>query len=101
MRILALSTLAAYWAKHPETEASLKHWYEVASAASWTCSNDVMLSFPKATVLNAERVRFEVAGGNYRMIVAFKYRSQVSFVKFLGTHKEYDQIDNVETVSQF
>lgn len=101
MRVLALSTLANYWAEHPETKASLKHWYEIASAASWTCSNDVMLSFPKAKVLNHERVRFEIAGGNYRMIVAFKYGSKIAFVKFLGTHKEYDQIGNVETVSQF
>jgi mRNA interferase HigB len=100
MRILSFNTLAAFSAKHPETKASLEHWYRVASAASWASSNDVMTTFPKAKAINDERVRFEVAGGNYRMIVAFKYRAQIAFVKFLGTHAEYGKI-NAETVSQF
>lgn len=51
-------------------------------------------------VLNRERVRFEVAGGNYRLVVAFDFRRQVAFVKFLGTHAEYDRVDAL-TVSQF
>ncbi|WP_448956629.1 type II toxin-antitoxin system HigB family toxin [Labrys neptuniae] len=50
-------------------------------------------AFPKAKVLNAERVRFEIAGGNYRLIVAFKFRNGIAFVKFLGTHADYDRID--------
>jgi mRNA interferase HigB len=100
MRILSLNTLVAFWTKHPETKSSLKHWHEVADAASWTCSNDVVQTFPKASVLSDERVRFEVAGGNYRLVVAFKYRSQIAFVKFIGTHAEYDKIDP-KTVSLF
>jgi mRNA interferase HigB len=51
-------------------------------------------------VLNRERVRFEVAGGNYRLVVAFDFRRQVAFVKFVGTHAEYDRID-ASTISQF
>ena len=54
----------------------------------------------KAKVLNRERVRFEVAGGNYRLVAAFDFRRQIAFVKFIGTHAEYDRIDALK-VSQF
>ncbi|MGH6818316.1 MAG: type II toxin-antitoxin system HigB family toxin [Stellaceae bacterium] len=100
MRILSLKTLVTYWTKHPETQASLQRWYEIASAVEWTSPNDLMLSFPKAVVLNGERVKFEVAGSDYRLIVAFKCRSKIAFIKFIGTHAEYDKIDAL-TVSMF
>jgi mRNA interferase HigB len=60
----------------------------------------VQTTVPKAKVLNRERVRFEVAGGNYRLVVAFDFRRQVAFVKFIGTHAQYDKIDAL-TVSQY
>jgi len=62
--------------------------------------NDVQAAFANAKVLNAERVRFEVGGGNYRLIVAFNFRCKIAFIKFVGTHGEYDKIDAL-TVSQF
>ena len=101
MRILSFNTLRDFWIKHPETEASLRHWYQIASGASWTTPSEVVLSFAKAKTVSADRVRFEVAGGNFRMIVAFHFKLQFAFVKFLGTHKEYDAIEDVTTVSRF
>jgi mRNA interferase HigB len=62
--------------------------------------DDVRRAAPKAKVLNRERVRFEVAGGNYRLVAAFDFRRQIAFVKFVGTHAEYDAIDAL-TVSMF
>ena len=53
----------------------------------------VVKTFTKAKKLNGERARFEVAGGNYRMIVAFNFKKAIAFIKFVGTHKEYDKID--------
>lgn len=93
MRIIARSTLVAYWAKHPETKAALTHWLNVAKAATWPDTNAVRVTFSKAKVLNGERVRFEVAGGDYRMVVAFDFLRQAAFIKFVGTHAEYDRID--------
>ncbi len=61
-----------------------------------TCSEP--LRSPRCS--SRERVRFEVAGGNYRLVAAFDFRRQVAFVKFVGTHAEYDRIDAL-TVSQF
>ncbi|QXX74322.1 type II toxin-antitoxin system HigB family toxin [Methylovirgula sp. HY1] len=101
MRILSFNTLRDFWTVHLETEASLKHWYRIASAAEWATPLEAVKSFPKAKTLNEERVRFEVAGGNYRMIVAFSFSLQIAFVKFIGTHAEYDAIDDVTTVSRF
>lgn len=100
VRIIKRSTLAEFWAAHPETRASLEGWLRVASAASWRTSAEVRASFSKAVVLNAERVRFEVAGGNYRLIVAFRFDLQIAWIKFIGTHSEYDAIDAL-TVSKF
>ncbi len=100
MRIVARNTVVAYWIRHPETRASLEHWLTVTRVARWANGNEVMADFSKARVLNGERVRFEVAGGDYRMIVAFHYRLQIAWIKFIGTHAEYDRIDAL-TVDQF
>ncbi len=100
MRIIARNTLVAFWEKHPETKAPLSHWQNVAKAADWNGVNDVQAPFSKAKALNDERVRFEVSGGDYRLIVAFDFRRAIAFVKFIGTHADYDRIDAL-TVTLF
>lgn len=100
MRLIARGTVIAFVAKHPETRASLFHWVGIAKAAEWANTGEVQLSFSKAKVLNGERVRFDVAGGDYRMIVAFDFRRGIAFIKFIGTHAEYDRVDAL-TVSLF
>ncbi len=100
MRVIARSNLVTYWSRHPETRSSLEHWLRVVSKASWRSPLDVTASFATAKVLNRERVRFEVAGGNHRMIVSFRFDIQIAWIKFLGTHAEYDVIDAL-TISQF
>lgn len=93
MRIIARHTLVEFWDRHPETRASLMHWLAVARAADWHNVVEVQGDFSKAKALNGERVRFEVAGGDYRMIVAFDFGRSIAFVKFLGSHAAYDRID--------
>jgi mRNA interferase HigB len=100
MRIIAKRTVAEFGAKNPAARASLEHWLRVTNAAIWVSTNDVQSAFSKAKVLNAERVRFEVAGGDFRMICAFDFRREIAFVKFIGTHADYDRIDAL-TVSKF
>ena len=78
----------------------MERWINLIRAAQWRSMDDVRLAVPKAKVLNRERVRFEVAGGNFRLVAAFDFPRQAVFVKFLGTHAEYDRIDAL-TVSQF
>jgi mRNA interferase HigB len=100
MRLIARSVLLAYAADHPETAISLDRWQKLIRAATWSSMEDVRSAAPKAKVLNRERARFEVAGGNYRLIVAFNFRRQIVFVKFLGTHAECDKVDALR-VSMF
>ena len=100
MRIIARSTLVEFWERHPETRAPLEHWERIAKASRWSTIHEVQVAFPKAKALNGERVRFQIHGGDYRMIVAFNFPHGIAFVKFIGTHTEYDRIDAL-TVSQF
>ncbi|HEY2534417.1 MAG TPA: type II toxin-antitoxin system HigB family toxin [Xanthobacteraceae bacterium] len=98
MRIVAWANLADFMRIHPEVRVPLVRWRDVVKGATWRSMDDVRAAFSNAVVLNGERVRFEIAGGNYRLIVAFKFGSQIAFVKFIGTHKEYDKIDALEVV---
>ena len=100
MRVIARNTLVEFWNEHPEARVALERWYRLIRAAHWSSMDDVQRAAPKSKVLNRERIRFEVAGGNYRLVIAFDFRRQVAFVKFIGTHAEYDRIDAL-TVSQY
>lgn len=91
MRIIARRTVVVYGNRHPATRAALSHWVTIVSTATWRNT---------AEVLNGERIRFEVAGGDFRLIAAFDFGRGIAFVKFIGTHAEYDRIDAL-TVSQF
>jgi len=100
MRVIARSVLVDFWGKHPEVKVSLERWHTLVRAAKWSSMDEIQKAAPKAKALNRERVRFEVAGGNYRLVAAFDFRRQIAFVKFIGSHAEYDRIDAL-TVSQF
>jgi len=100
VRIIARNTLLGYYDRHPLTRASLVHWYEVTAGARWTSTIEVASAFSKAKVVNRERVRFEIAGGDHRLIAAFHFPAQIAWVKFIGTHAEYDKV-NAATVDLY
>ena len=100
MRIVAWKVLSSYADKHPEAKVSLERWRTLVKTAKWSPMEDVRSAAPNAKILNGERARFEIAGGNYRMIVAFDFARSIAFVKFVGTHAEYDRIDAL-TVALF
>jgi mRNA interferase HigB len=100
MRVIARNTLVGFWTTHQEAKIALERWYSLVKAAHWTSTDAVRRAAPKSKVLNRERVRFEVARGNCRLVAAFDFRRQVSFVKFIGTHAEYDRI-NALSIAQF
>jgi mRNA interferase HigB len=100
MRVIAKSSLAAFYTSHPDAEAAIEHWYRIARGATWLSMNDVQGAFSKCKVLSGERARFDLAGGEYRLVVAFDFARKIAFVKFIGTHAEYDRVDAL-TVSQF
>ena len=97
MRVIAVSTLRDFWERHPDAEQPLKAWYEEATNATWAQPADIKARYRSASVLKNRRVVFNIKGNDYRLIVAVAYKLQVVYVKFVGTHKEYDALD-AETI---
>jgi mRNA interferase HigB len=97
MRVIAVSTLRAFWKRYPDAEQPLKAWYEEATSASWAQPADIKAQYRSASVLKNRRVVFNIKGNDYRLIVAIAYKLQIVYVKFVGTHKQYDAVD-AETV---
>jgi mRNA interferase HigB len=97
MRVIAVSTLRDFWQRYPDAEQPLKAWYEEATTATWTQPADIKAQYRSASVLKNRRVVFNIKGSDYRLIVAVAYKLQVVYVKFVGTHKEYDAVD-AETI---
>jgi len=92
-----VSTLRAFWQRHPDAEQPLNAWYEEATSATWTQPADIKARYRSASVLKNRRVVFNIKGNDYRLIVAIAYRLQIVYVKFVGTHQEYDAVD-AETI---
>lgn len=93
MRILARRTLREFWNKHADAELHLKVWYDTAKKSGWQSPNDVKASYANASILKDSRVVFNIKGNAYRLIVKFNYERQWAFIRFVGTHSEYDRID--------
>lgn len=95
MRILSFRTLREFWEnpKYSNSETSLRSWYHEAKKSTWKNSNDLKENYKNASILGEGRVVFNIKGNTYRLIVAIDYEYQVIFIRFVGTHTEYDQID--------
>lgn len=93
MRVLSRSTIIGFYTKHPDAKASLEHWYNMAIRSKWTQPSEAIADFSKAKILDGERVRYEIAGGKYRLVVKFKWNGQIAYIRFVGTHNQYDAID--------
>jgi HTH-type transcriptional regulator / antitoxin HigA len=93
MRVFSTNTLSGFGRQHSDAANAARELSKTLRAAHWSKMQDVLDSYPSATVLNAERVVFKLKGNDYRAIVAFNFHRQGAFVKFVGTHSEYDRID--------
>ncbi len=97
MRILSRSTLRDFWEAHPDAEETLKTWYYEASRANWKSPVDVKSAHRNASILVNNRIVFNIKGSKYRLIVAIRYDVGIIFIRFVGTHAEYDKVD-AETI---
>ncbi|HXE20140.1 type II toxin-antitoxin system HigB family toxin [Castellaniella sp. UC4442_H9] len=93
MRIIALSTLRAFWKSHPDAETPLRAWYALASRATWKTPADIKAAYGNASFTANNRVVFNIKGNDYRMVAAVRYDKALMYVRFIGTHGEYDGID--------
>lgn len=97
MRVVAVVTLRDFWQQHPDAEQPLKAWFEEASKAAWAQPSDIKAQYRSASILKNRRVVFNIKGNDYRLIVAVAYKLGIVYIKFVGTHKQYDAVD-AETV---
>jgi len=93
MRVIAKKILRVYWEKQTDSEDQLKTWYKEASKAAWTSPNEIKAAYPRAIILKNGRVVFNICGNKYRLIVQINYLRQWVFIRFIGTHGDYDRID--------
>lgn len=93
MRIIARKTLKDFWADYPDAEEPLKAWFKVTSEADWKSPQDVKRLYRNATILKDGRAVFNIAGNKYRLVVWINYAYKVVYIRFVGTHGQYDKTD--------
>lgn len=93
MRVIAKKILRDFWGIFTDSEQQLKTWYKEASKASWKSPSEIKNEYAKASILKNGRVVFNICGNKYRLVVDINYYRQWVFIRFIGTHNEYDKID--------
>lgn len=88
-----MSTLTRFWARHPDAEQPLKAWYDEARNAKWKVPRDIKRRYASASFVGRNRVVFNIKVNDYRLIIAVAWRFQAIYIKFLGTHSEYERVD--------
>lgn len=97
MRVIAKRILRDFWEIHPDCEQQLKSWFQEASKFEWSNPNEIKLAYPSASILKNDRIIFNIKGNNYRLIIKVNYSYQMVWIRFIGTHAEYDRI-NANTI---
>jgi mRNA interferase HigB len=92
-RIFAKSTLRIFWELHPDSEQYLKTWFDTAMNSSWKSPNEIKQTYANASILKDGRVVFNIKGNTYRLVTKLNFEKQWIFIRFIGTHEEYDKID--------
>lgn len=93
MRIISKKILRDFWAVHADSQQQLKSWFQETTNAAWKNPNEVKAEYPNASILNDNRIVFNIKGNNYRLIVRINYNYQMIWIRFIGTNAEYDKIN--------
>lgn len=93
MRIIAKKVLREFWERHADAEQALKAWYYDVKCADWKSPSDIRKTYATASILANNRVVFNIRGNAYRLVAAINYDFGIVYIRFIGTHQEYDQID--------
>lgn len=97
MRIISRRTLKEFWERHPDAEQPLQAWYADVKQAHWRSPSDIKTIYRNASFVANNRVVFNIKGNTYRAVVAIHYQFGIVYIRFVGTHEEYDRI-NAATV---
>ena len=93
MRVIAKKILREFWETHNDCEQQLKAWFQEASKAEWINPNEIKAEYPSASIIGKERIVFNIKGNSYRLIVKINFDYQMIWIRFIGTHSEYDKIN--------
>lgn len=93
MRIISRKTLKEYWEQHPDARQALQAWYADVRQSNWQSPTDVKRIYRNASIAANNRIVFNIKGNNYRLVVAVRYEYGIVYIRFVGTHQEYDKID--------
>ena len=93
MQIISRRVLREFWEKHPGSAISLQTWFHDVELANWKSPADVKAVYRNASVIGNNRVVFNIEGNHYRLVVVVNYQHGVVYIRFVGTHEEYDRID--------
>jgi mRNA interferase HigB len=93
MRIIARKRLREFWLQHPDAQASLEAWYADVKQAEWKTPADIKNIYRNASIVASNRAVFNIKGNKYRLVVAVQYEYGIVYIRFIGTHPEYDKID--------
>ena len=96
MRIIAKRTLREFWERHPDAKKPLDDWHQVVENADWNAPDQVKAMFASASILPNNRVVFNIKGNTYRLVVHIPYHRRRVYIRFIGTHAEYDAINAME-----
>ena len=93
MRIISRKALRDFWESHTDARQALQAWYADVKHAAWKTPAEIKREYRSASFVGNNRVVFNIKGNKYRVIVAVQYKFQLVYIRFVGTHQEYDQID--------
>ncbi|MCC5933801.1 MAG: type II toxin-antitoxin system HigB family toxin [Balneolales bacterium] len=93
MRVFARKILREFWNHYSDSEGALKAWFSETEIAQWKSPADIKRKYPHASILAHNRVVFNIKGNSYRLVVKINYDYAQVFIRFVGTHAEYDKID--------
>ena len=93
MRVIAKRTLRDFWDSHPDAEEPLLAWYREALQADWDTPAKVKQKYSRASIVGDSRVVFNIKGNTYRLVVKINYAYRIVYIRFVGTHAKYDEID--------
>jgi len=93
VRVISKKKLKEFWENHNEVKQQLQSWYKEAINANWDNPNNIKLEYPTASFLMDNRVVFNIKGNKYRLIIKINYDYHMVWIRFVGTHSEYDKID--------
>lgn len=98
MRIIAHRTLVLFYTKHADAETALEEWFQKISKAEWNSFADIKKTFNSVDAVGNQHFVFNIRGNDYRLVAVVKFRIKMVYIRFIGTHSEYDKIDDCSNI---